>query len=139
MVNDLQKSLHSQEEKLIAFAAQQREVSVVSICELFPSPLSSPLYILFSFPSLCDKVWMLLQAHCRTITTSRSFSQITGNFFKTLDMHVSQLGDIVEDAQTVSDQKFSELEKKFEVMMSVTRSFLNSKASLSLNEGQYAF
>ncbi|KAK6788099.1 hypothetical protein RDI58_016624 [Solanum bulbocastanum] len=78
LVNDLQKSLHSQEEKLIAFAAQQRE------------------------------------AHCRTITTSRSFSQITGNFFKTLDTHVSQLGDIVEDAQTVSDQKFSELEKKFE-------------------------
>ncbi|KAG5602908.1 hypothetical protein H5410_034278 [Solanum commersonii] len=78
LVNDLQKSLHSQEEKLIAFAAQQRE------------------------------------AHCRTITTSRSFSQITGNFFKTLDKHVSQLGDIVEDAQTVSDQKFSELEKKFE-------------------------
>lgn len=31
-------------------------------------------------------------------------------------MHVSQLGDIVEDAQTVSDQKFSELEKKFEVI-----------------------
>ncbi|OIT02314.1 PREDICTED: kinesin-like protein KIN-5D [Nicotiana attenuata] len=78
LVNDLQKSLHSQEEKLIAFAAQQRE------------------------------------AHCRTITTSRSFSEVTGNFFKTLDMHVSQLGDIVEDAQTVSDQKFSELEKKFE-------------------------
>ncbi|KAK4375149.1 hypothetical protein RND71_005826 [Anisodus tanguticus] len=78
LVNDLQESLHSQEEKLIAFAAQQRE------------------------------------AHGRTITTSRSFSQITGNFFKTLDIHVSQLGDIVEDAQTVSDQKFSELEKKFE-------------------------
>lgn len=33
-------------------------------------------------------------------------------------MHISQLGDIVEDAQTVSDQKFSELEKKFEVIMS---------------------
>lgn len=45
---------------------------------------------------------------------SRSISQITGNFFKTLDMHVSQLGEIVEEAQTVSDQKFSELENKFE-------------------------
>ncbi|CAN4100917.1 unnamed protein product [Withania somnifera] len=78
LVNDLQRSLHSQEEKLIAFAEQQRE------------------------------------AHCKTIKTSRSFSQITGNFFKTLDTHVSQLGNIVEDAQAVSDQKFSEFEKKFE-------------------------
>lgn len=51
---------------------------------------------------------------------SRSISQITGNFFKTLDMHVSQLGEIVEEAQTVSDQKFSELEKKFEVCDFIT-------------------
>lgn len=29
LVNDLQKSLHNQEEKLIAFAQQQREVSIV--------------------------------------------------------------------------------------------------------------
>ncbi|XP_009792660.1 kinesin-like protein KIN-5D isoform X1 [Nicotiana sylvestris] len=78
LVNDLQKSLHNQEEKLIAFSQQQRE------------------------------------AHCGSITMSRSISQITGNFFKTLDMHVSQLGEIVEEAQTVSDQKFSELENKFE-------------------------
>ncbi|WMV56398.1 hypothetical protein MTR67_049783 [Solanum verrucosum] len=78
LVNDLQKSLHDQKEKLITFALQQRE------------------------------------AHCGSITMSRSISQITGNFFKTLDMHVSQLGEIVEEAQTVSDQKFSELEKKFE-------------------------
>lgn len=46
--------------------------------------------------------------------TSRSISKITTNFFKTLDMHASNLTQIVDDAQTVNDEKLSELEKKFE-------------------------
>ncbi|KAL3530672.1 hypothetical protein ACH5RR_009994 [Cinchona calisaya] len=78
LLNDLQNSLHSQENELIAFAKQQRE------------------------------------AHHRAVTTTRSISQITVNFFKTLDIHVSNLGQIVEEAQSVNDQKLSDLEKKFE-------------------------
>lgn len=31
-------------------------------------------------------------------------------------MHVSQLGEMVEEAQEVNDQKLSELEEKFEVI-----------------------
>ncbi|CAI9770527.1 unnamed protein product [Fraxinus pennsylvanica] len=54
------------------------------------------------------------EAHTRAIATTRSVSQITINFFKTLDMHASKLGEIVEEAQTSNDQKISELEKKFE-------------------------
>lgn len=54
------------------------------------------------------------EAHQRAVTTTRSISQITVNFFKTLDVHVSQLGQIVEESQTVNDQKLSDLEKKFE-------------------------
>lgn len=49
--------------------------------------------------------------------TARSVSTITVNFFKTLDMHASNLTQIVEEAQTVNDQKLSELEKKFEVIL----------------------
>lgn len=48
---------------------------------------------------------------------ARSVSKITVNFFKTLDMHASNLTQIVEEAQTVNDQKLSEFEKKFEVVM----------------------
>ncbi|XP_050291706.1 kinesin-like protein KIN-5D [Quercus robur] len=78
LLNDLQSSLHKQEEKLSAYAQQQRE------------------------------------AHARAVETARSVSKITVNFFKTLDMHASNLTQIVEEAQTVNDEKLSELEKKFE-------------------------
>lgn len=78
LLNDLQSSLHMQEEKLTAYAKQQRE------------------------------------AHSRAVETARSVSKLTVNFFKTLDMHASNLTQIVEEAQTVNDQKLSELEKKFE-------------------------
>ncbi|KAK9280536.1 hypothetical protein L1049_014228 [Liquidambar formosana] len=78
LLNDLQSSLYNQEEKLTAYAQQQRE------------------------------------AHSRAVETTRSISKITVNFFKTLDMHASKLSQIVEEAQTVNDQKLFELEKKFE-------------------------
>ncbi|GFZ17960.1 P-loop containing nucleoside triphosphate hydrolases superfamily protein [Actinidia rufa] len=78
LLDDLQSSLHSQEDKLTAYAQKQRE------------------------------------AHSRAVATTRSISQITVNFFKTLDMHASKLSEIVEEAQTFNDQKLSELEKKFE-------------------------
>ncbi|KAG7036905.1 Kinesin-like protein KIN-5D [Cucurbita argyrosperma subsp. argyrosperma] len=54
------------------------------------------------------------QAHARAVETTRSVSKITSNFIKTLDMHASKLTHIVEDAQSVNEQKLSELEKKFE-------------------------
>ncbi|XP_044467575.1 kinesin-like protein KIN-5D [Mangifera indica] len=78
LLNDLQSGLHNQEEKLTAFAQQQRE------------------------------------AHSRAVENARSVSTITVNFFKTLDMHASNLTQIVEETQTVNDQKLSEFEKKFE-------------------------
>ncbi|XP_027088167.1 kinesin-like protein KIN-5D [Coffea arabica] len=54
------------------------------------------------------------EAHQRAVTTTRSIAQITVNFFKTLDAHVSQLGQIVEESQTVNDKQLSDLERKFE-------------------------
>ncbi|KAF5744663.1 kinesin-related protein [Tripterygium wilfordii] len=54
------------------------------------------------------------EAHSRAVETARSVSKITVNFFKTLEMHVSNLSQIVEDSQIVNNQKLSELEKKFE-------------------------
>ncbi|KAL3850731.1 hypothetical protein ACJIZ3_012613 [Penstemon smallii] len=78
LLHDLQDSLHSQENKLTAYALQQRE------------------------------------AHVRAVETTRSISQVTENFFKTLDGHVTKLGQIVDEAQTTNDHKLSELEKKFE-------------------------
>ncbi|KAL6967423.1 Kinesin-like protein KIN-5D [Sarracenia purpurea var. burkii] len=54
------------------------------------------------------------EAHSRAVATSRLISQITVNFFKTLDMHASKLSEIMEEAQTVNDQKLSELEQNFE-------------------------
>ncbi|WCJ41148.1 P-loop containing nucleoside triphosphate hydrolases superfamily protein [Euphorbia peplus] len=78
LLTDLQNSFHTQEEKLTAFAKQQRE------------------------------------AHSRAVDTARSVSKITVNFFKSLDMHASNLTEIVQEAQTVNDEKLSELEKKFE-------------------------
>lgn len=78
LLNDLQRSLFSQEDKMTSYAQQQRE------------------------------------AHSRAMETTRSISQITVNFFNTLDTHASNLSEIVEEAQTDNDQKLSELEKKFE-------------------------
>lgn len=54
------------------------------------------------------------EAHQRAVTTTRSIAQITVNFFKTLDVHVSQLGQIVEESRMVNDKQLSDLEKKFE-------------------------
>ncbi|XP_047969610.1 kinesin-like protein KIN-5D [Salvia hispanica] len=54
------------------------------------------------------------EAHSRAVETTRSISQITVNFFRTLDGHASMLGQIFKEAQTNNDQKLSELEKKFE-------------------------
>lgn len=48
--------------------------------------------------------------------TARSISKITVDFFKTLDMHASNLTQIVEEAQSVNDRKLSDFEKKFEVL-----------------------
>ncbi|XVF46438.1 hypothetical protein PTKIN_Ptkin03bG0026800 [Pterospermum kingtungense] len=54
------------------------------------------------------------EAHSRAVDNARSISKITVNFFETLDMHASRLTNIVEEAQTVNDNKLSEFEKKFE-------------------------
>ncbi|KAJ9188929.1 hypothetical protein P3X46_000279 [Hevea brasiliensis] len=98
LLNGLQSSLHSQEEKLTVFAKQQRE------------------------------------AHSRAVQTARSVSKLTLNFFKTLDMHASNLTQIVEEAQTVNDQKLSELEKKFEECAAVEeRQLLDKVAELLAN------
>lgn len=56
-----------------------------------------------------------MQAHARAVESARSVSKITVDFFKTLDIHASNLTEIVEEAQTVNDHKLSEFEKKFEV------------------------
>ncbi|XP_010922468.1 kinesin-like protein KIN-5A [Elaeis guineensis] len=78
LLNELQSSLFKQEEKLSAFAQQQREGFV------------------------------------RAVETTRSISKITTNFFLTLDVHASKINQILEESQTVHDQKLLELEKKFE-------------------------
>lgn len=54
------------------------------------------------------------EAHSRTVETTRSISNITVDFFKTLDLHASKLTVIVEEAQTVHEQKLSDFEQKFE-------------------------
>ncbi|KAL6275970.1 hypothetical protein ACE6H2_019571 [Prunus campanulata] len=54
------------------------------------------------------------EAHARAVETARSTSKVTVNFFKTLDLHASNLTQIVEEAQTVNNKKLSELEEKFE-------------------------
>lgn len=54
------------------------------------------------------------EGYFRTVETTRSISKITVNFFNTLDVHASKLGTIVEETQTLHDQKLCELEKKFE-------------------------
>uniref|UniRef100_A0A803KS51 Kinesin motor domain-containing protein n=1 Tax=Chenopodium quinoa TaxID=63459 RepID=A0A803KS51_CHEQI len=54
------------------------------------------------------------EAHSRTVETARSISKVTLNFFNTLDVHASKLTCIVEEAQTVNEQKLSDLEREFE-------------------------
>ncbi|CAB4282577.1 unnamed protein product [Prunus armeniaca] len=54
------------------------------------------------------------EAHARAVETARSTSKVTVDFFKTLDLHASNLTHIVEEAQTVNNKKLSELEEKFE-------------------------
>ncbi|KAL6011158.1 Kinesin-like protein KIN-5D [Asimina triloba] len=78
ILSELQSSLSNQEEKLVAYAKQQRE------------------------------------GHYRAVEATRSISKITVNFFKTVDMHASKLSQIVQETQTLHDQKLCELEKKFE-------------------------
>lgn len=58
---------------------------------------------------------MMQQAHARAVDTARSVSEITVNFFRTLDLHAANLSQIMEEAHTVNNQKLSEFEKKFEV------------------------
>lgn len=58
-----------------------------------------------------------MQAHVRAVETARSISKITVDFFSTLDMHASNVTQIVDEAKCVNDQKLSELEKKFEVCL----------------------
>ncbi|CAO2840014.1 unnamed protein product [Amaranthus hypochondriacus] len=54
------------------------------------------------------------EAHSRTVETTRLISKVTLNFFNTLDAHASKLTCIVEEAQTVNEQKLSDLERTFE-------------------------
>lgn len=61
-------------------------------------------------------VFNFVQAHARAVETARSTSKVTVDFFKTLDLHASNLTQIVEEAQTVNNKKLSELEEKFEVV-----------------------
>ncbi|XP_068667950.1 kinesin-like protein KIN-5D [Aristolochia californica] len=75
---ELQTGLANGEEKLSAYANQQRE------------------------------------GYARAVETTRSISKITVNFFKTLDAHAAKLGRLLEESQSVHDQKLRELEKKFE-------------------------
>lgn len=68
------------------------------------------------FSSQAFIIFLQSQAHSRTVETTRSISNITVGFFKTLDSHASKLTDIVEEAQTVHEEKLSDFEKKFEVV-----------------------
>lgn len=75
------------------------------------------LFLIFYFKK--RRNWhfdIFFQAHTRAVAITRSISQINVNFFKTLDMHATELGQIVEEAQVVNDEQLSELEKKFEVI-----------------------
>lgn len=65
-----------------------------------------------------------MQAHSRAVETSRSISNTTMNFFDTLDMHATKLTNIVEEGQTVNNEKLCELERKFEVIRFVFLSCL---------------
>lgn len=47
-------------------------------------------------------------------------------------MHASNLTQIVEEAQTVNDEKLSELEKKFEVAAVLYSSWMDHDKSLEL-------
>ncbi|CAA6654842.1 unnamed protein product [Spirodela intermedia] len=78
LLNELQIGLHSQEDKLSAFALQ------------------------------------LHAGYLRTLDSTRSISNITTDFFQSLDVHASILIKIMEETQASQDQKLSELERKFE-------------------------
>ncbi|MQL80584.1 hypothetical protein Taro_013038 [Colocasia esculenta] len=78
LLGELQSNLLSQEEKLSAFALQQRE------------------------------------GYLRTVEMTRSISNITTNFFHTLDVHASNLIRIMEETQSVQEQKLLDLERNFE-------------------------
>ncbi|GAB4860267.1 hypothetical protein Ancab_011748 [Ancistrocladus abbreviatus] len=54
------------------------------------------------------------EAHSRTMETTKSISRVTMHIFKTLDTYASKLTQIVEEGQTVTEQKLSDFEKKFE-------------------------
>ncbi|XP_047321316.1 kinesin-like protein KIN-5D [Impatiens glandulifera] len=54
------------------------------------------------------------ESHGRAMMTTRSISEISVDFFHTLDMHASKLSQILEEGHMVNDQKLTELEKKFE-------------------------
>ncbi|GAB2286050.1 Kinesin-like protein KIN-5D [Dionaea muscipula] len=54
------------------------------------------------------------QAHCSTVNATRSISKVTANFFETLDMHAFNMVQVVDDGQVVSEQKLTDMEKKFE-------------------------
>ncbi|KAJ1377030.1 P-loop containing nucleoside triphosphate hydrolase [Sesbania bispinosa] len=54
------------------------------------------------------------EAHARAVETTRAISKITVNFFETVDMHASNLIQIVEEAQFANCKKLYELQKKFE-------------------------
>ncbi|KAH6821999.1 P-loop containing nucleoside triphosphate hydrolases superfamily protein [Perilla frutescens var. hirtella] len=69
------------------------------------------------------------EAHSRAVETTRSISQITVNFFKTLDGHASKLGQIVEEAQTINDHKLSDLENKFEECAALEERLLLEKVA----------
>lgn len=47
-------------------------------------------------------------------------------------MHASNLTQIVEEAQTVNDEKLSELEKKFEVVVVLYLSWMDHDKNLEL-------
>jgi hypothetical protein len=79
-------------------------------------PLHQRVSDYYHFHWINASIWYPIQAHARAVETARSVSNITVSFFKTLDMHASKLTQIVEEAQTVNDQKLSELEEKFEVV-----------------------
>ncbi|XP_076936470.1 kinesin-like protein KIN-5D [Bidens hawaiensis] len=68
-------------------------------------------------------------AHSRTVETSRTISKTTMNFFDTLDVHAAKLIKIVEEGQTVNDQKLFELERKFEECAAIEEKQLLEKVA----------
>uniref|UniRef100_A0A7N0ZTP8 Kinesin motor domain-containing protein n=1 Tax=Kalanchoe fedtschenkoi TaxID=63787 RepID=A0A7N0ZTP8_KALFE len=54
------------------------------------------------------------EAHAKTVETTRSISKLTVNFFSTVDLHASNLSQMIEEAQMINNQKLSQLEMRFE-------------------------